>query len=92
MTANLWIVALLGLIVLTVVLLVALQRWTAAKQQQMSTQEFRMWFQENYLGVKATHLLNHIPERVRPGLERPAPPLEGTSLPPDNAPIGKECF
>ena len=53
MIANLWIVAFLALIVLTVVLFMALQRWTAAKQQQMSAEEFRIWFQENYLGVKA---------------------------------------
>jgi hypothetical protein len=51
--ANLWIVAFLALIVLTVVLFMVLQRWTAAKQQQMSAEEFRIWFQEKYLGVKA---------------------------------------
>ena len=53
MSTNLWIVVFLGLMVLTVVLFVALQRWTAGKQHQMSAEEFRIWFQENYLGAKA---------------------------------------
>jgi len=32
---------------------VALQRWTAAKQEQMSAEEFRVWYLNNYLGVTA---------------------------------------
>lgn len=51
MTAYLWIVPFLGLTALIVFLFVALQRWTATKQQQMSAEEFRLWFQKNYLGV-----------------------------------------
>lgn len=53
MQAYVWIVLLLGLTVLIGCLLVALQRWTAAKQQQLSAEEFRLWFQKNYLGVPA---------------------------------------
>jgi len=56
------IVVFLRLMVLTVVLFVALQRWTAAKQHQMSTEEFRIWFQEAYLGVKADSAPQQRPE------------------------------
>ena len=51
MTAYQWIVPFLGLTALFVFLFVALQRWTATKQQRMSAEEFRLWFQKNYLGV-----------------------------------------
>ena len=51
MTTYLWIVPFLGLTVLIVFLFVALQRWTATKQQQMGAEEFRLWFQNNYMGV-----------------------------------------
>ena len=53
MNAFLWIVPFLGLTALIVYLFVALQRWTAAKQQQLSADEFRVWFQKNFLGVPA---------------------------------------
>jgi hypothetical protein len=51
MTAYLWIVPFLGLTALLGFLFAALQRWTATKQQQMSAEEFRVWFQKNYMGV-----------------------------------------
>ena len=51
MTGYLWILPLIGLTALIVLLFVALQRWTAGKQQQMTAEEFRLWFQKNYLGV-----------------------------------------
>ena len=44
MTAYGWIVPFLGLMVLIVFLFVALQRWTAAKQQQKSAEGFGIWF------------------------------------------------
>jgi hypothetical protein len=53
MMAHLWIAVFLGLMVLTLVLFAGLQRWTSAKQQQMRAEAFRLWFQKNYLGVKA---------------------------------------
>ena len=51
MTTYLWIVPFLGLTTLIVLLFLAFQRWTAGKQQQMSPEEFRLWFQKNYMGV-----------------------------------------
>ena len=53
MNTYLWIVPFLGLTTLIVFLFLAFQRWTAGKQQQMSPEEFRLWFQKNYMGVAA---------------------------------------
>lgn len=53
MSAYLWTVVLLGVFFLIGFLFVALHRWTAAKQEQMSAEEFRMWYLKNYLGVTA---------------------------------------
>ena len=51
MYGYLWIILLLGLTAVMVCLFVALQRWTAAKQEQMSAEEFRVWYLKNFLGV-----------------------------------------
>jgi hypothetical protein len=51
MNTYLWIVPFLGLTALIVFLFLAFQRWTTGKQQQMSPEEFRLWFQKNYMGV-----------------------------------------
>jgi len=53
MDAYVWIVPVVGLTGLVVFLFLALHRWTAGKQQQMSSEEFRLWFQKNYMGVAA---------------------------------------
>jgi len=68
MIAYLWIVPFLGLTALIGFLFVALQRWTAMKQQQMTADEFRLWFQKNYLGVTA-----------KAGSAAPPNPGEGTT-------------
>jgi hypothetical protein len=51
MNTYLWIVPFLGLTALIVFFFLAFQRWTAGKQQQMSPEEFRLWFQKNDMGV-----------------------------------------
>jgi cytochrome c-type biogenesis protein CcmH/NrfG len=53
MFTYLWAVLLLGVLVVIGFLFVALQRWTAAKQEQMSAEEFRVWCLDNDLGVTA---------------------------------------
>ena len=60
MSAYLWIIPIVGLLLLVYFLLSALQRWTATKQEQLSAEEFRLWFQTNYLGAKGD-------SRVQPG-------------------------
>ena len=38
-------------LVLTLLLLHLLRLWTSKKQHGLSEQEFRVWFQKNYLGM-----------------------------------------
>ena len=38
-------------LVLTLLLLDLLRRWTSKKQRELSEQEFRVWYQKNYLGM-----------------------------------------
>ncbi|MCI0423762.1 MAG: hypothetical protein L0387_28180 [Acidobacteria bacterium] len=93
MTANLWMVVFLGLMVLTLFLFVTLQHWTTAKQQQMSAEEFRMWFQENYQEVKADSAPQPRPGEGATRTRKASATTRGTSLPSENTPpIGKESF
>lgn len=38
-------------LVLILLLFHFLRRWTSKKQHELSEQEFRVWFQKNYLGM-----------------------------------------
>ena len=42
---------LLGVLAAIMLIFIALQRWTAAKQNQLSKQEFDLWFQKYYMGI-----------------------------------------
>jgi hypothetical protein len=48
---DLWAFVLWGFLILFLALLAALRRLTSAKQQQLSPEEFRRWFQKAYFGV-----------------------------------------
>ncbi len=71
MPAYLAITLFLLPIVLIVVLFATLQHWTASKQQQLSAEEFRRWFQRTYLGMEADSIAQAGPEG-RPARTRTA--------------------
>ena len=52
MTGTMWAFFLLGILALVPALFVGLRRLTAAKQEQLSPDEFQRWFQKAYLGLE----------------------------------------